>query len=93
MQIQLKQTEIKKALEQYIANQGINLSGKSVDIQFTAGRKESGLTADIVIQDAPSVIPAGPIPRAAAPVTETVEAGEPVAEPVTATPAPSLFGN
>ena len=51
MQIQLKQAEIVKALKQFITGQGINLAGKDVDISFTAGRKEAGLTADIFIND------------------------------------------
>lgn len=51
MQIQLKQTEIIAALKQYITGQGINLTGKDVSISFTAGRKESGITADLVIED------------------------------------------
>lgn len=52
MNIQLKQAEIVEALKQYIAKQGINLSGKEVNITFTAGRKEAGITADLVIEDA-----------------------------------------
>jgi hypothetical protein len=55
MQIQLKQAEIVTALKQYVANQGINLVGKEVSISFTAGRKEAGVIADLVIEDA--VIP------------------------------------
>lgn len=57
MQIQLKQTEIIAALKQYIVNQGISLNGKAVDISFTAGRKEAGITADISIEDAGQPIP------------------------------------
>ena len=57
MQIQLKQTEIIAALKQYITSQGISLNGKSVDISFTAGRKEAGITADISIEDVGSPIP------------------------------------
>lgn len=57
MQIQLKQTEIIAALKQYITGQGISLSGKSVDISFTAGRKEAGITADISIEDSSQPIP------------------------------------
>lgn len=57
MQINLKQVEIQAALKQYITAQGINLAGKEVEITFTAGRKEGGLTADISIEDA--VIPFG----------------------------------
>jgi hypothetical protein len=51
MQIQLKQTEIIAALKQFIAAQGINLSGKDVSISFTAGRKEAGIIADVSIED------------------------------------------
>ena len=51
MQIQLKQTEIIQALKLYITTQGINLNGKSVEVSFTAGRKDSGLTADVQIED------------------------------------------
>lgn len=51
MQINLKQAEIITALKQYITNQGISLVGKTVDISFTAGRKEAGLSADISIED------------------------------------------
>ena len=52
MQIQLKQAEIVEALKQFISKQGISLSGKDVSIAFTAGRKEAGITADLVIEDA-----------------------------------------
>lgn len=51
MQIQLKQKEIEAALKMYINRQGIALAGKTVTIDFTAGRKDSGLSADIVIED------------------------------------------
>lgn len=52
MQVQLKQTEIITALKQYISGQGISLQGKTVDMAFTAGRKESGITVEISIDDA-----------------------------------------
>jgi hypothetical protein len=51
MQINLKQSEITDALRQYVTQQGINLTGKTVDIAFTAGRKEGGLSAEITIDD------------------------------------------
>jgi hypothetical protein len=51
MQIQLKQTEIIQALKLYISSQGINLGGKTVSVGFTAGRKDSGLSADIDITE------------------------------------------
>ena len=52
MLIQLKQSEITAALRDYIVAQGINLTGKTVEIAFTAGRKESGIYADISIENA-----------------------------------------
>lgn len=55
MQISLKQVEIVAALKAYVASQGFNLVGKQVDITFTAGRKEGGLTADVSIEDGPSL--------------------------------------
>ena len=57
MQIQLRQIEIVEALKQYIARQGINLKGKTVDISFTAGRKDAGLSADISIEDPGQQLP------------------------------------
>ena len=51
MQINLKQTEIIAALKQYIASQGISIQGKSVDMAFTAGRKEAGISVEISIED------------------------------------------
>ena len=51
MQINLKQAEIVSALKAYIAAKGIDLTGKTVEIDFTAGRKNTGLSADIVIED------------------------------------------
>lgn len=51
MQINLKQTEIENALKGYIAQQGISLSGKKVTLTFTAGRKESGISAEVSIED------------------------------------------
>lgn len=56
MQIQLRQTEIVEALKQFVTKQGITLTGKVVDITFTAGRKESGISADISIEE-PGEIP------------------------------------
>ncbi len=51
MQITLKQREIEAALTAYIIDQGINLAGKSVEIAFTAGRKEAGIIAEIDIEE------------------------------------------
>ena len=51
MQVQLKQAEIIAALKQYISGQGISLQGKQVEMVFTAGRKESGISVEISIDD------------------------------------------
>jgi len=52
MQIQLRQNEIEAALKMFIAQQGINLTGKTVEIAFTSGRKDNGLSAELTIEDA-----------------------------------------
>lgn len=49
MLIQLRQFEIAEAIKQYLADEGINLTGKDISVDFTAGRKESGITADVEI--------------------------------------------
>jgi len=51
MQIILKQESIEQALKQFIASQGINLSGKVVTVDFTAGRKGSGISAELIIEE------------------------------------------
>lgn len=103
MQIQLKQSEIIQALKLYISTQGINLNGKTVEVAFTAGRKETGLSADVQIEDmtaatAPNMVypcEVAPVakPQAvvqtAAPVTEEAVVEEEVA-PVAK--GASLFG-
>ena len=78
MLIKLRQTEIEEALSQYIANQGINLTGKQVKIDFTASRGSDGLTADVDITNAiDSAKPAQAIPRAVK--TEAQVAEQPAA--------------
>ena len=51
MQVQLKQTEIVAALTGYLAQQGIAVAHKKIDISFTAGRKNAGLSAEVSIED------------------------------------------
>jgi len=51
MIINLKQSEIEAALKGYITQQGISLGGKQVTVSFTAGRKESGVSAELSIED------------------------------------------
>ena len=103
MQIQLKQTEIIAALKQYIVGQGINLTGKEVSISFTAGRKEAGIIADLVIEDASipgftdTPVQETPVLSVVSAVAETpkaeTQASEPAAAPAeeASTKTTSLF--
>jgi len=45
----LVQSEIEEALVAFIANQGIDLSGKAISVEMTAGRGGNGHTAQISI--------------------------------------------
>jgi MarR-like DNA-binding transcriptional regulator SgrR of sgrS sRNA len=97
MQIQLKQAEITEALKQYVAKQGINLTGKSVDITFTNGRKDNGLSADIIIEDVvtmavPQIKLVLPVATEAPPPVEATAPSAPVTEHKEEAPAKSLFG-
>lgn len=92
MQISLKQSEIVAAIRGYIETQGINLSGKNVDITFTSGRKGNGLSADVDIYTGEKVVEAVEATEIDAP--ESVDA-EPVAVETEAAPVVetgSLFG-
>ena len=51
MQVNLKQPEIEAALKLYITQQGISLQGKNVVIEFTSGRKNNGLSAEVSIEE------------------------------------------
>lgn len=51
MIINFKQTEIEQALRAYVVAQGISLYGRDLTISFTAGRRESGISAEISIDD------------------------------------------
>ena len=108
MKVKIQQSEIITALKQYISSQGINLQGKAVAIDFTAGRKEGGLTADISIEE-PGIpdffeAPEHQVPALTvvpAPVQEATQESSAPAYEITAEtevdPAPvkttSLFGN
>jgi hypothetical protein len=105
MKIQLRQLDIEAAIKLYITAQGINLQGKTVTMDFTAGRKQTGLIADVDIQGtvvhAPVAVVEAEPEYTAAEVAE-VEAELPVldAEPseaseeeeVTVRSTSSLFG-
>lgn len=72
MQIQLKQTEIEAALKMFISNQGISLANKSVQMTFTSGRKDNGLSAELSIEDigTPHAVKTEVPTQAEAPTTE-----------------------
>jgi len=55
MNITLNNDEINKAIELFIANQGIDLYGKDIDILLINGRKGNGCKAEVSIS--PSTTP------------------------------------
>ena len=94
MNIQLKQVEIVAALTGYLATQGINLFNKEVKIDFTAGRKAAGITADVTIEDfvVPALGTAEPVDPATVEVTpEPVVETTPIPETVSVEKTTSLF--
>lgn len=60
MQIILKQSDIEKSLKDYITAQGICTESKTVQIVFTAGRRGTGITAELTIKDSAE---AAPLPK------------------------------
>ena len=72
MQIIIKQKDIEQAITEYIASQGIKLIGKEVEINFTAGRKDSGISAEIDIEEPRLGRPIAEVARNVA-LTPTVE--------------------
>ena len=91
MQIHLKQKEIEAALKLFVAQQGISLTGKTLTVAFTAGRKDTGLSAELTIEDAvQDSTNTFAIPVVQATVEPEKETNEPVAEEVV-TKVTSLF--
>lgn len=95
MLITLKQKEIEAALRMLITASGVSLAGKTVDITFTAGRKEAGLSAEVSIETDGSTaleLPVQaavitPVDVAAAAVSDVLSTATPAA--VVADPAPA----
>ena len=99
MRLTLNQHDIKKALIAHVATLGLNLSGRSVDVEFTAGRGVNGHSAVVIIDEdvvendskpagkGVSGNPAGNVET----VVEEEEVDLPPVTPETAVPA-SLFG-
>lgn len=50
MKMTLNHEEINEAIVDWVAKQGIDLTGKETEIEFTAGRKENGNSAIIDIK-------------------------------------------
>lgn len=98
MKLSLQQTEIEAAIRAYVTNQGINTSGKLVIMDFTMGRKGTGLTVEVDITSPREgvTVTEVAIPVIAQPVTEVEEPIEVVeTNPGYSTSAPvaaSLFG-
>lgn len=55
MKITLTQSDIVEALRAHVAAQGINLTGKSVDIKFTMKKLGAGVEADVSIENVPQL--------------------------------------
>lgn len=73
MKIELKQAEIVAALAQYISSKGISLTGKDMTVTFTAGRKQSGISAELTIdEDGIPDFDTLDIPVAAVPAVEVI---------------------
>ena len=87
MQIHLKQLEIEAALRMFIASQGISLTSKVVEVAFTSGRKDNGLSAEITIEDSLDGATNSCTNQAVMPVDATLVSSEEVAPK----PTTSLF--
>ena len=99
MKVSLKQPEIIAALTLYLAHQGINVQGKDVTVDFTAGRKESGLSAEVNIGEAAPAVKTAPVMRTVGgtastvpPLPEANEAQAAAQEPATATTGEVVAG-
>lgn len=86
MQIILKQKDIEQALTLYLRDQGINLTNKNLSVSWTAGRKESGITAEIDIEEIPESSKNNSIPITNRRVAQS-ESEEVVSVPTTSTKA------
>jgi len=102
MHIQLKQTEIESAIKNYLGEQGIAVTGRDINMVFTSGRKNNGLSVEVVIDDITTERRHELKNRMPSPLPSTAEATVEVAagadtataanEEVPAAPVGSLFG-
>lgn len=83
MNIIIKQREIEAGIKLYLLQQGIQLNGKTTEISFTAGRKDSGMSAEIEINDAEGITSVvDTMIQQQAPVAPVVVAPDPLIIPV-----------
>lgn len=83
MNIIIKQREIEAGIKLYLLQQGIQLNGKTTEISFTAGRKDSGMSAEIEINDAEGITSVvDKMIQQQAPVAPVVAAPDPLIIPV-----------
>lgn len=50
MKIELSEVEVSEAVKAWVEDQGVTVEGKHVDITYTAGRGDKGMTAEVNIQ-------------------------------------------
>lgn len=83
MKITMNQSEITAALKQSLTNQGIDTAGKVVTISFTVGRKGSGTSADINIDETelPDFGAESPKPSLTVVAAKTEASNPPIDEP------------
>lgn len=91
MKIQFGQTDITAALRAHIANQGINLDGKTVDIKFTMKKGNAGVMADVSIENGIQLPDLADEPAATRPALAVVASNTPAAEPKAVEPADPDF--
>jgi hypothetical protein len=84
MKITLNQVEIEEALKQYVSGQGISVTGKSIEVNITAGRGPNGVTAELDIVSEAEIPSTAPAAKAAptvelslAPKADPAPAAEP----------------
>ena len=84
MRISLNQNEILNGLSVYLRSLGLTINEQELEAEFTAGRKGSGISVDIVIPDPTPTFPNNLLPVWAAVKAvnvDTVEEAEGSAEP------------
>lgn len=83
MKIQLEENEITLAVKAHLTEQGINLAGKTVTIEYRAGRGDNGTTAEVNIDSSPLPDFFAADEAAAAAISTAAGKGTPAAKPAT----------